>query len=215
MYAKRGQNGPYLYFSPGLGNWRVGANYRRDAAFAASSGNTNRRCPDSGSRHPWRYSRSPLPQSGVRLRVVQGTDFCQVINGGTCVTDGSGNHGNNEACTIQAMVAGTISSVGNFDVESHRSCAYDYILIGTRRFCGSGRAAPTNVGVSSLETVRWRSDSSVTRAGWTLCLTPTGEFYLGVQVHIISLVSTCILVLATRGRHVRQFVRAVKSGKSA
>ena len=37
--------------------------------------------------------------------VTSGTSYCSTTNGGTCVTDGPGNYGNYERCTIVANSA--------------------------------------------------------------------------------------------------------------
>ena len=95
------------------------------------------------------------------LVVTTGSSYCQVS--GNCVSDGAGSHGNNEACTIQVQTTGTISSP-EFNTES----GYDYITIGGRRY--SGDRGPNDVAVFAGSTFTWRSDSSVTRPGWRLCL---------------------------------------------
>ena len=66
------------------------------------------------------------------LEVTAGGAFCQVLEqpgtGATCVTDGSGNYGENEACTVRVNRAGTLTAA-EFDVESHISCNNDAVQI--------------------------------------------------------------------------------------
>ena len=38
-------------------------------------------------------------------QITSGSSYCHLSNGGTCVTDGVGSHGNNEACTVSANAA--------------------------------------------------------------------------------------------------------------
>ena len=42
------------------------------------------------------------------MRVVSGSQYCSVS--GMCATEGAGNHGNNERCTIEVLTGGTLSS---------------------------------------------------------------------------------------------------------
>ena len=98
------------------------------------------------------------------LTVTDGSSFCQIDTNG-CATDGSGEHGNNERCTIRVNTAGRLAAT-QFDTEAR----YDYITIGETRY--EGRTGPTGVVVSAGSTFVWQSDHSVTNDGWTICLTP-------------------------------------------
>ena len=87
-----------------------------------------------------------------------------MINGGSCVHDGAGAHGNNERCTVSVRVYGRLTAT-QFRTES----GYDYVTIGGVRY--SGTAGPNNVAVSAGSTFTWETDGSVTDEGWTICLT--------------------------------------------
>ena len=50
--------------------------------------------------------------------VVSGSSYCQLTQGGTCVTDGEGDYGNNEECTVRAEVALLASAHGDFSTET-------------------------------------------------------------------------------------------------
>ena len=103
----------------------------------------------------------------VGLEVTSGESFCQIDANG-CATDGAGAHGNNEDCTIRVNLAGTLTAT-QFDVEPHVSCGFDAISIDTNSsYCGG--AGPSGVSVAAGSTFAWRSDHSVTPAGWTICL---------------------------------------------
>jgi len=99
--------------------------------------------------------------------VTSGSAYCEIVNG--CVTDGYGNHGNNEACTMRATVNGRLSAT-----EFNTEAGYDFINVNGVDYAGSG-AGPQNVAVPAGAEFTWRSDGSVTRSGWTLCLYPTLE----------------------------------------
>lgn len=43
--------------------------------------------------------------------VTSGAEHCELTNDGTCVTDGSDNYGNNEACSILANAPLAISTI--------------------------------------------------------------------------------------------------------
>ena len=85
------------------------------------------------------------------------------------MTDGPGNYQLNERCTIEVLASGQLSSVGIFDTESN----YDYLTINGHRYQGS--SGPSSVAVDAGSSFTWRSDTSTTGAGWTLCLTPYGD----------------------------------------
>jgi len=95
------------------------------------------------------------------LQVSAGASFCQV-DANNCVSDGTGNHGDNEACTINVLGAGTLTAT-DFNTEP----GYDYVTIGGTRY--SGGTGPSDVAVAAGSTFTWRSDSSITRAGFTIC----------------------------------------------
>ena len=107
----------------------------------------------------------------IGLVVTSGSQFCQIDANG-CATDGAGEHGNDEACTVQVNAVGTLTAIG-FDVEPHsasegQGCEWDYVDIGGTRYCNTiGR--PYHVAVAAGSTFTWRSDHSGTFAGWTIC----------------------------------------------
>ena len=98
------------------------------------------------------------------MSVLSGSSYCEIDSNG-CATDGAGSHGNGEACTIQVNVAGTLSAT-SFNTEVD----YDYITIGSTRYHDS--TGPSGVAVAAGSTFSWRSDSTVTNSGWTICLAP-------------------------------------------
>ena len=99
------------------------------------------------------------------MQVTAGETFCQIDANG-CATDGAGEHGNDEACTVQVNQAGYLTAT-EFDTES----GYDYVTIGGTRY--EGRNGPYGVAVGAGSTFQWQSDHSVTNAGWTICFGET------------------------------------------
>ena len=96
---------------------------------------------------------------------------CEVINGGACVTDGAGQHSNNERCTFTNVAGASLTiSTYHFNVET----GWDKIQMGGVTYSGpSDHNGPQNVVLAAGETFTWYSDSSVTYEGFTLCAAPT------------------------------------------
>ena len=106
---------------------------------------------------------------------------------GNCAVDGSCfsslDYTSNERCDFSVAVGGVLNIV-SFETES----GYDKMTIGGVIYMGSD--GPADVVISAGETITWYSDSSVTRAGYEICIgnpcvattTPsddgsTGDFY--------------------------------------
>ena len=101
------------------------------------------------------------PATGAGLEVISGWSYCQIDAAG-CATDGVGEHGNDEACTVQVNIDGYLTAT-EFDTEP----GYDYVTIGVARYQGNG--GPSGVAVTAGSTFTWQSDGSITNAGWTIC----------------------------------------------
>ena len=96
---------------------------------------------------------------------AEGTCFTTL--NGSCITDGPGNYGNNERCTIEVLRNSVVSVSGTFSVESY----FDYFTIGTSSTRVYTASSLQDRVVLAGTTVRWLSDNSATRVGWTLCAT--------------------------------------------
>jgi len=101
------------------------------------------------------------PTITAPFQVTSGASYCEIDTDG-CVTDGAGDHGNGEACTVRVNTAGTLTAT-HFDTERR----YDYVTIGGTRYEGS--TGPSNVAVAAGSTFSWRADGSVTNSGWVIC----------------------------------------------
>ena len=106
----------------------------------------------------------PPIAAGQMWIITSGSTYCQVTNGGTCVTDGVGAHGNSERCTVTAA-ADLYATATYFNTEM----IFDYMTFppSTRRYSGSN--APTNVRMMAGNTLSWSSDVSITYGGWIIC----------------------------------------------
>ena len=111
----------------------------------------------------------PPPPS--RFTIVSGGQFCEVTNGGLCITDGAGNYGDNEACAVRADVTMTVTAT-EFGVESHSRCEHDALTINWRKYCGS--AGPQGVTMEAGSTMTWSSDYSNGGVGFVVCSVPVG-----------------------------------------
>jgi hypothetical protein len=96
--------------------------------------------------------------------ILTGSEFCSVSSDGMCITDGSGEYANDEACTIRAEVAMSITAT-----EFNTEFGFDRFTVGATAYSGS--TGPTNVQVAAGTVVTWSSDSGTTGAGWTICAT--------------------------------------------
>eukprot|EP00035_Acanthoeca_spectabilis_P019891 m.430099 g.430099 ORF g.430099 m.430099 type:complete len:979 (+) comp17115_c0_seq1:3514-6450(+) len=94
---------------------------------------------------------------------------CYVSNGGTCITDGPGVHGNGERCVFTVLQDGYVYPSGPFLLEGE---PYDYLTINGSRPLDS-ESDFVGYRVSAGENITWRSDGSVTYTGFTLCVSTT------------------------------------------
>ena len=120
---------------------------------------------------PTRPPTRPLtraPTHGGMLEVTNGQAYCQMTSG-NCVTDGAGNYGNDERCTIKVLADGMLTAA-EFDVQrcgAGTRCNCDRVVIGGAYFCGT--TGPSNVRVAANDTFQWRSGERNTERGWSIC----------------------------------------------
>jgi len=93
---------------------------------------------------------------------TQGT--CYTTNSGTCFTDGPGNHGNNEACTF-VVHRPTRLSVTSLSLQTNA----DYFTVGFRTTRLDTTRELNNFPVAPGTPIVWRSSSTTTRPGYTIC----------------------------------------------
>ena len=90
--------------------------------------------------------------------VIGGSAYCHVVSQGTCVTDGTGSHGNHESCEIRSTRA-LYATATAFSTESY----FDYVTIGGTRY--SGTNGPVNVPMAAGAALSWFADGSITCIG--------------------------------------------------
>jgi len=135
-------------------------------------------CLSNGRQEPNTIVPAPtLAPADFEILQMRPDNACEIDDNG-CVTDGPGNYENDAFCTINVNHPGTVSSEGEFDVEAHSTCNYDYLMItnhgldaqpgNARKFCGN--EGIDEFPVDEYTSIEWKSDRSVVRTGWTLCL---------------------------------------------
>ena len=116
---------------------------------------------------------SRVPDGGAFWRIVNGANFCEIVDGGRCVTDGPGNYGNNERCAVKALRPLFLTAV-QYDVEQ----THDYVTVNMIPYPGSGpQAVRMNEGARWV----WESDSFITDLGFKFCAEAAGTY---VRTHV-------------------------------
>ena len=95
--------------------------------------------------------------------VLSGSAYCTTDAAGVCVTDGTGNHGNQESCVFTVTQPTVYATATYFQTETF----FDYITIGGVRY--SGTNGPSNVMMTQGQTFSWYADFSITYGGFTIC----------------------------------------------
>ena len=116
----------------------------------------------------------PLTTTDRKLdgRMLSGMGM--TVSEGNCAVDGfcfsNLNYGPNEDCTwvVGAAVTDGTLEFSQFDVESHSSCIFDYLLISGTRYCGT--TAPTNLVVTAGDEIKWHSNYNGQRTGFNVCV---------------------------------------------
>ena len=110
------------------------------------------------------------------FKVVHGGKHVQTTNGGRCITDGRGYYNNREYSRINILKDGVLRS-SEFNTEGYFDRLYVKKSNGAARqpkqlygYFYSGTTGPQNLKVVKGDYIQWRSDRSVTRSGFTICL---------------------------------------------
>eukprot|EP00035_Acanthoeca_spectabilis_P026506 m.462993 g.462993 ORF g.462993 m.462993 type:complete len:619 (-) comp22858_c0_seq1:180-2036(-) len=88
---------------------------------------------------------------------------CQTNTVGSCITDGVGQHGNGERCTIR--VNRPVMLTPYF---FHTEAGFDFLYVNGRAFSGSGEGLG-GVIANAGSTIEWRTDHSIVEQGWNIC----------------------------------------------
>jgi len=163
-----GANGPANVLMSAGDSFTFSADYSVNAGGFTICGTTETLSfPPPPSPSPSPTAPPPMPPwapmtAGVAWTVVSGETYCEITNGGSCVTDGIGSHGNSESCVVESAVA-QYALATYFSTESY----FDYVMFGTTRY--SGTAGPVYVPMAAGDTFEWLADSSVFNGGFTIC----------------------------------------------
>ena len=94
-------------------------------------------------------------------RIKSGSRYCQIVDGGRCVTDGVGNYGDNEDCEVEALQT-LIMTTEQYSIEID----YDFITVKGYQYKWRG---PNTVRMQAGDKWTWESDSDIQRAGFKIC----------------------------------------------
>ena len=104
-------------------------------------------------------------------------DDCETYNDGRCFRtkrDSGGDYFPLGSCDITAKVDVTLD-VSSFSVESHASCIYDSLEVGSTKYCGPLYTGP--VSVTAGTTMKWKSDNALGFPGFEICAScPDGKY---------------------------------------
>ena len=105
---------------------------------------------------------------GQLWQIISGSRYCQIVDGGRCVTDGSGDYRNNEYCEVQALQS-LIMTTEQYDVEP----IHDFVTVKGIKYKQDNRynegVGPSNVVIQECDKWTWLSDSSTYKRGFKIC----------------------------------------------
>jgi len=116
---------------------------------------------------------APTPAPAPGWTVTSGGEHCKrsLTLDGFCMQDLSGNYESNSECEFTYTGSATLSRE-EWQLESHGSCAYDYLEVGGVKYCGDsahGKAFPTSMNVNGVTTFKFKSDHSENYSGFKIC----------------------------------------------
>ena len=94
--------------------------------------------------------------------ILSGANYCKIVDGGRCVTDGSGDYGNSEICRVKALQPLLVTAK-----EFHTAECVDFVTVNDIKYIGNH--GPQGVFMARGAIWTWQSDISLTSAGFTLC----------------------------------------------
>ena len=108
---------------------------------------------------------TPVPDGGAYWQIVTGSRYCEITDGGRCVTDGEGDYGNNERCEVRALRR-LFLTAEQYDVQA---CC-DYLTVNGFVYNNiKGGPGPQAVIMNSGDTWLWQSDTAINAQGFKLC----------------------------------------------
>ena len=115
----------------------------------------------------------PHADSLLFWQVVVGAEFCQIVDGGRCVSDGTWSYGVSEYCKVKALRP-LVATATEFETEE----GYDFFAVGGTQYHGS--EGPQGVLVDAGAKLVWTSDGAEVRPGFTVCAAETSSLLLAL-----------------------------------
>ena len=129
---------------------------------------------------------------GALWEVVSGAEFCQIVDGGRCVTDGEGRYGNWETCKVKALEP-LILTTEEYDVET----GYDFVSVGNTSF--DGESGPQGTKLDAGEELVWQSDGGVS-APYSYYYHSEGfKICASIDAEAIGLFRVCVVFVDVHG----------------
>ena len=98
----------------------------------------------------------------VFWEILSGANHCKIVNGGLCVTDGSGDYGNSEVCRVKALQPLFVTAT-----QFHTEKEHDFVKVNGIKY--SNTYGPQRVFMAKGAIWLWQSDGSTSSEGFTLC----------------------------------------------
>lgn len=129
----------------------------------------------------WEYC-DPLPQTEMPAEeTTTGSHFidvggcenkAEIVDGGKCFQtkgypDKKHYVNNITSCKVKVSGGGALD-FKHFNLESHKTCNYDSLTIQGKKYCGA--SAPSSINLNDNDILEFKSDSSITRPGFKVCL---------------------------------------------
>ena len=108
-------------------------------------------------------------------QVVSGARFCEIVDGGRCVSDGDGKYGPNENCKVKALRP-LLLTTPLYSVEK----GYDYLTVAGVQY--NREHTPAWMPLARGAELVWRTDGSVVRDGFKVCASEDAETNGGLVV---------------------------------
>ena len=98
--------------------------------------------------------------------ITSGEEYCELSNGGTCVTDGPGDYGADEACSVRAEQPFVLTAT-SFDVH----WMSDALTVGGVEY-DDNTGGPDNVPMAAGDVMTWSTNAYLHAAGFEVCAYP-------------------------------------------
>ena len=101
-------------------------------------------------------------------QIISGAEFCHIVDGGRCVSDGEGDYGSNENCNIKVLRPLVVTAT-----DFHTEAGYDILTVAGTQYYGSD--GPQGLPLDAGAELVWTSDDSEFRSGFKVCAAEPGS----------------------------------------